>query len=279
MAENLPVDTETQAALTDLLAPKPLNGSPDSLYVNYVRTYQARVAIQDAQELMRAAVDSVQVKTQYIDGLARPMQTVLRQESPQRRDIVQPVAYDALGRQPKTYLPYTAANPGGSLGIFRPNALQEQYEFYHDTTPAANGVARTGVPYSESAFDTSPLSRIVAQASPGEAWQLATDHVVTLNERPNTAADAVQRYSAGYGSQAADLLPHGAYAAGELWVKETRNEQHARSFEFLDRQNQVVLKRVETGIPKQGQLAPEWLDTYYVYDDFNHLRAVLPPKP
>ncbi|UOQ54228.1 DUF6443 domain-containing protein [Hymenobacter cellulosivorans] len=282
LAENVPVDTENEAPLTDLLAPEAFRGHPDSLYLNYVRTYQARVAISSPQRLTRASVDSVQVKTDYLDGLARPIQTVLRQESPQRRDIIQPVAYDALGRQPKTYLPYTAPNAAGSLGDYHPDGLREQYNFYHATPSGSNtaisGIARTGVPYSESAFEASPLNRIVAQAAPGEAWQLSTDHVVTLQERPNTVADDVQRYSAGYGSLTAELLPHGVYAAGELWVKETRNEQHARTLEFQDKQNQVILKRVETGIPKRNQPAPQWLDTYYVYDDFNHLRAVLPPK-
>ncbi|WP_211289983.1 DUF6443 domain-containing protein [Hymenobacter chitinivorans] len=282
LAENLPVDAEKDAPLTGLLAPSLFSGQSDSLYLNYVRTYQARVAIRTPRDLTTARVDSVQIKTEYLDGLARPMQMVLRQESPQRRDIVQPVTYDALGRQPKLYLPYTAANSTNNLGSYRINALREQYDFYHDSPSgpgtAMDAVARTGVPYSESAFEASPLNRVVAQAAPGEAWQLATDHVVTLTERPSTAADAVQRYSAGYGSRSTDLLPHGVYAAGELWVKETRNEQHARTLEFEDKQNQVVLKRVETGIPKQGQAEPQWLDTYYVYDELNHLRAVIPPK-
>jgi RHS repeat-associated protein len=280
LAENLPVDTETGYALTSVLAPTVFSGSVDSLYLNYVRTYAARQDIPSSQRLARASVDSVQIKTEYIDGLGRPIQTVLRQESPLRRDIVQPVAYDGFGRQSKSYLPYTATNSTGALGAYRANAIREQYEFYHDTAPGpgspTEGIARTGIPYSETAFDASPLNRVVAQASAGEAWHLATDHVVTLQERPNTSADAVQRYAVGYADQAADLLPLGNYSAGELWVKETRDEQHARTFEFQDKQGQVVLKRVETSLPKQQ--SSQWLDTYYIFDDFNHLRAVVPPK-
>ncbi|WP_167856469.1 DUF6443 domain-containing protein [Hymenobacter metallicola] len=278
LAENLPVDNETGYAVTDLLAPHAFTGSTDSLTVNYVRTFSARAAIPQANSLRKAAVDSAQVKTEYIDGLGRLMQTVLRQESPLRRDIVQPVAYDDLGRQGKSYLPYTAATT--SNGTYRANAIREQYEFYHDSPPGpgspTDGIARTGVPYSESAFDASPLNRVVAQAAPGEAWQLSTDHVVTLQERPNTTADAVQRYTVGYTTQAAALTPQGGYAAGQLWVKETRDEQRVRTLEFQDKQGQIVLKRVETGTPQQQ--SPQWLDTYYVFDDLNRLRAVLPPK-
>ncbi|WP_210114353.1 DUF6443 domain-containing protein [Hymenobacter aquaticus] len=290
LAENLPVNGDTGCALTSSLAPPVFAGSADSLLLNYVRTYSARAAITSPEQLARTTVDSAQVKTDYLDGLGRPVQTVLRQESPRRRDIVQPLVYDAVGRQPKTYLPYTAANGTGAPGDYHPNALREQYEFYHDApagpgAPTA-GLARTGVPYTETAFEASPLNRTVAQAAPGEAWQMATDHVVVLREYPSTGSEQVYDYRGGHPDVVTTIpvIPYfdgvnihrpRLYKPGELWVKETRDENHARIFQFQDNKGQVVLKRVESTIPGKST---RWLDTYYLFDELNHLRIVIPPK-
>src|SRR5215217_5642557 len=101
--------------------------------MNYVRTYTPRVAITSEDRVLKGSVDSVQVSTTYIDGLGRPVQTVIRQESPLKRDVVQPIEYDAFGRQVKDFLPYTAEPT--KAGGFRPDALLEQYRFYTQPTP------------------------------------------------------------------------------------------------------------------------------------------------
>ncbi|GAA3934858.1 DUF6443 domain-containing protein [Hymenobacter algoricola] len=284
LAENLPVESSQILPPTDVLAP-PITSNPAEAGLNYVRTYAARQAFTDVSQLIQAPVEAVQVKTDYSDGLGRPMQTVLRQESPLRRDIVQPTGYDGFGRQPKTYLPYTSPNPTGSVDRHRANAIREQYEFYHDA-PAGPGaptqnLARTGVPYSETAFEPSPLGRPLAQAAPGEAWQLATDHIQTYQERPNTVADGIRQFTVNNDNQTTDLGLLGGYTAGDLWVKETRDEHRFRTAEFQNKQGQTILKRVETALPQSrtsNSLPTQWLDTYYVYDDFGRLRVVVPPK-
>ncbi|RYU77813.1 DUF6443 domain-containing protein [Hymenobacter persicinus] len=283
--ENLPVESSLVASPINTLAPNPFTGNPDSLVLNFVRTYTARQEFTDPENLVQAPVDDVQIKTDYLDGLGRPVQSVLRQESPLRRDIVQPTAYDELGRETKSYLPYTAANGTGALGPYRPNAIREQYEFYHDipagTGAPVAGLPRTGVPYGETAFEASPLNRTLATAAPGEAWQMATGHVTTIQERPNVVSDEVQHFTVGYGSQINATFVQAPYAAATLWVKETRDEHGFRILEFEDQQKHVILKRVQTSIPNQLvslNTAQQWLETYYVYDDFGHLRIVLPPK-
>jgi hypothetical protein len=272
---NPPVDGCTPALVDAAPAERP---GPDP--VNFVRTFVPRVALTDTTAVRLGAKEQVQVKTEYLDGLGRAVQTVLRQESPLGQDIVQPVAYDALGRQPRQYLPYAAANPGGNAGAYRPNALREQYDFYRATPTgpgfASENIARTGVAYGEAQFEASPLNRVLAQGAPGETWQLTPTggHATRRQERPNTAADAIPRWVPGYGTAPADynaLAYAGDYAAGALWGVEGSDEQGQRSQEFTDKQGQVVAKRTEV-------TAGTWLSTYYVYDDFPRLRAVVPPK-
>ncbi len=182
------------------------------------------------------------------------------------------MAYDALGRQAREYLPYVSG--GTSSGSYHPDALKEQDDFYRTTNVAGPGltfdnVSRTGFAYGEKQFEASPLDRVTAQTSPGENW---VSHPVNWLERPNTAADAVARFTAAYDA-ATTLTYQNSYAAGELWLSETTDEDQRHVRTFKDKQGQVVAKLVEASVP-----VGTWLTTYYVYDDFARLRAVLPPK-
>lgn len=242
--------------------------------VNYVRTYAARQAFTDPAALVAAGPAGVQVKTEYLDGLGRPVQTVLRQETPLGRDVVQPSAYDALGRQPRAYLPYVSG--GTTSGDYRPDALKEQDDFYRVTNVAGPGLSfdntvRTGFAYAEQQFEASPLDRVTAQTAPGENWNT---HPSTFTERPNTADDAIMRLSVGYAAAGNPLTSQGTYGAGELWLKQTQDEDQRLVRTFTDKQGQVVAKLVQA----PSASATPWLTTYYAYDDFARLRAVIPPK-
>jgi hypothetical protein len=76
-------------------------------------------------------VSKVNIQVQYIDGLGRPLQTVAVGASPTGADIVQPVEYDAFGRQIKQFLPYAAAGNGA----FQPAATAAQAGFYSNPIP------------------------------------------------------------------------------------------------------------------------------------------------
>ena len=199
--------------------------------MNFVRVWSPRIALTDSTRVARAPVDSVSMSTQYVDGLGRPVQTVLKQASPGRRDLVQAQAYDGLGREPYAFLPYPATDSAGArpAGAYRPQALWEQYRFYARPglpgggygppapQDATTGVARTAAAYAETQFEASPLNRVTAQGAPGEAWQLTAGHVVEREERPNTAADSVLRFTPGYDPRSVDPGYQGFYPDGELW--------------------------------------------------------------
>jgi hypothetical protein len=57
-------------------------------------------------------VSKVVTQVQYLDGLGRPLQNVTVGQSPSGSDFVQPIEFDAAGRQPKQFLPYVAAGNG-----------------------------------------------------------------------------------------------------------------------------------------------------------------------
>ncbi|MGV3505438.1 MAG: DUF6443 domain-containing protein, partial [Adhaeribacter sp.] len=265
LTPNLPQQISPPAAVGNK-PPAAVSGAAGPM--NHVRTYTPRVAITSEDQVLKAGIDSVQVSTTYIDGLGRPVQTVIRQESPLRRDIIQPIEYDAYGRQVKDYLPYTAEPT--KAGDYRPDALLEQYRFYTQPTPFNNALPKTDFPFSQKAFEASPLNRVLQQAAPGENWQLNSGHAVAFAERTNTAADSVWIWEVAP-TMGTTLTATGLYQPGQLWVNQVTDEHGARTLEFKDKEGRVVLKQAEQGGGK-------FISTYYVYDDLSNLRYVLPPQ-
>ncbi|MBD2768464.1 hypothetical protein IC235_11240 [Hymenobacter sp. BT664] len=260
--------------------------------LNFVRTWTPREALTDSSRVPRAPVDSVAMRTVYLDGLGRPVQTVQHQASPQRRDLVQPQAYDALGREPRQYLPYPVDSGRATAQGYHEQALDDQAQFYLPgplgplpATDPTRGVARTGVAYAETLFEPSPLNRVLAQAAPGESWQLTSGHAQERLERPNMAQDSVPRFVPGYGPQDRDPGYQGYYAPGELWGVQTTDEQTGpggggyATIEWKDKQGQTVLRQVEGARTGSGaSTRRRWLRTAYVYDDFGRKRYVLQPE-
>jgi hypothetical protein len=85
LTPNLP----RQAINTNVVGNKPPASVPGAAGpMNHVRTDIPRVAITSEERVLKGSVDSVQVSITYFDGLGRPLQTVVRQESPLKRDVV-----------------------------------------------------------------------------------------------------------------------------------------------------------------------------------------------
>ena len=68
-------------------APAPHVPGPADDSLNFVRTYAPRVALTDTAAVRLGPKEQVQVRTEYLDGLGRPVQTVLHQESPRGNDL------------------------------------------------------------------------------------------------------------------------------------------------------------------------------------------------
>ncbi len=235
--------------------------------LNYVRNYTARVKTADPIdfEIANFNSDTVMVTTTYLGGLGRPVQQVIKSGSPSGNDMVQAMVYDSYNRQPREYLPYAATSTPDADG-YRVNAVQEQYQFYRNGTPA---VAITGVPYSEKQFESSPLNRVIKQAAPGESWKLGTGHETKGSSNTNSPAvdgDILVWHT----NDNDELTAHGTYAGGMLLVSHSYDEEDYESRVYKNSQGQVVLKRAQKN---DGT----WLETYYAYDAFGNLRFVLPP--
>jgi RHS repeat-associated protein len=193
----------------------------------------------------------------YSDGLGRPVQTNMVAMSPTGKDIIMPTQYDIVGRQVRSYLPYTNTTNGGA---YRTNAFSEQATF-------ANSFGAGGYGYSETAYDLSPLNRTVANAAPGASWQMGTNNKTTIAYRSNTAADNVRNF---FGNT--------NYAADALMVIEVTDENGKKSFTFKDKMGKLILVKQQIPATLANNDDTDYSRTYTVYDDFGRVVAVIPPE-
>jgi hypothetical protein len=153
----------------------PSDYTTNPLFVNYVRVWQPQQANSDNTYFLSSSrtVDQVNISTQYFDGLGRPLQTVGWQSSPAKQDLVSPVYYDAYGREPYKFLPYTSstASASGNPAQLKMNPFTEQSTFYNGTykteQPALNN---ENFFYSKTNFEESPLDRVTTNLAPGNSW-------------------------------------------------------------------------------------------------------------
>ena len=245
---------------------------------NYVYTLIPREATTDETQL--SSEEKLESVT-YFDGLGRAEQQVSISAGGNQQDLITHIDYDAYGRQDKEYLPYAFASNNGQ---FANNALSQTESFY-DTPKYEN----TNNPYSEKAFEASPLNRVLKQAAPGNDWVMGGGHEIEMDYQSNINFE-VKRYEVDLtfanNTYTPQLVLNGSYHQGELYKSVIKDENHDGSSskahtteEFKDAEGRVILKRTY-GTSKVNGItltnAPH--DTYYVYDIYGNLTYVLPPS-
>src|SRR5689334_16295883 len=98
----------TAAFAQDATPVKPANYQ-NNIPVSYVRTLEALYPTSDWTTLLTADARDARQSTLYVDGLGRPLQTVIKKGALATngtvKDIVSPVVYDEYGRETRKYLP------------------------------------------------------------------------------------------------------------------------------------------------------------------------------
>jgi RHS repeat-associated protein len=248
---------------------------------NWIKTTAYKTAQTTSLTNPQPADATIQVS--YFDGLGRATQNISVMQSGTGKNIVTPVAYDAFGRQDKSYLPYESTSTGLSI---EPDAITAGNSFY-----ASFGETTTN-PYTQKFYEASPLSRVLKQAAPGNDWAgnptSDADHTVKTVYTTNATGE-VKYYTALDAAPVSNtytpsFVDGGTfYAANTLYKTITKDEnwtsgnEHTTE-EFTDLEGHVVMKRTY-GASYVGLFqTSQWHETYYVYDQFGNLTYVLPPK-
>jgi len=267
-----------------------------NLDLNYVRTTSAQVAGKlTGQQLQSASINEKMESYEFFDGLGRAIQTIVMNQSPGGRDVVQPIVYDSYGRTPVAYLPYTKDHTAwydyGFIDKDHPDyelLTSPQFHFYQSWSE----VASDEVPYAETVFENSPLSRPLRQYGPGKAWSRHqggsnryTGFSYEVNKDGTSQFERVIAWridSNGQLGRASAVTGYvvsgGFYASGQISIKITTDEQGHQVREYADKQGRVILKKVQAVEGASLENDFDWAQTYYIYDDYGNLVMVLPPE-
>lgn len=200
----------------------------------------------------------------YFNGLGWEMQQVMTAYSTAQKDMVTPIKYDEFGRQAETYLLYESDQDNGN---YKKDAVVKQKDFY---TTAHTGVVKDSVPFGKTAYESSPLNRVSAIFGSGKNWH-DSNKKVSYVYRTNTSNE-VRKWLYKHDSETSSSKDNNKfYNDGVLYVTETTDEQNSKIIEYKDKQDRIILRKTED---KSGR----FLFTYYLYDDFDNLRMVIPPK-
>jgi hypothetical protein len=240
--------------------------SPSNIRMDVIR----RSGVTDTTTIRGLPDTDKNVYHTYFDGLSRAVQQVIVKGSMDGKDIIQPIEYDGHGKNAKQYLPYV---PDASNGRFRPLYEAEQAAFY---ATAGDRVANDAKPYATTLFEASPLGRVIEQGSFGHAWQPGTGHTNRVTYRFNTGATAItstetiRRFKSD-----GSTTQH--YSANKLHRIQTTDENDAVTLTFKNTEGLVVAKKEQLNEVIDG-VTVTYLETYYIYDDFNRIKYILPPK-
>lgn len=241
----------------------------DANNINYIKTRvitKPGVTSQVASDALAAATD-VQEATEYFDGLGRSIQKVEKQATPNQKDWISVKYYDAFGREPQQYLPYTDSL---STGTFRTNPAVKQPAFYNSLLAGQEAYF-----YTNTFFETSPLDKILEKTAPGKSWTGRRKGARTI-ERANTVYDSVVCWKISIDSAS---LPYkvGYYVPGSLIVREMIDENGNQSLQYIDREGNRLMKKDRLSDQVTSGFTG-WAASFYIYDDLGRLRFVLPPK-
>ncbi len=258
--------------------------------VNFIRTWDALAPEVDGNLLINKGIKDVRQSTQYLDGLGRPLQVVIKQGSLETGqspiDLVSPVIYDDFGRQQYNYHSFPANSTGGnsaiSDGVFKLNPFDQQATFMNQQYGAQSETYF----YSQTDFDNSPLHIAEKSMSIGDSW-VGSNRGIIIQGWGNTVLDDVKNWQildASYGWGSYNLDPvNSTFSIGKVIKGISSDEQGHQVIEYKDISGNVLLKKVQNATGTlldngMGSGYEGWLCTYYLYDKNNKLRCVVQPK-
>jgi RHS repeat-associated protein len=249
--------------------------SQASVSQNYILTNTVKQSGATSETLVNGLPIATQGKIQtvdYFDGLGRLMENVITQGSATQHDLISGMEYDSYGREVKKYLQYSDIGNTTLPGGYRSGWKTVQSTFY--STGTMINVDTSTAPYSLSVMEPSSLNRVLAQGATGTIWQPnvsnpydPTSHSVQTKYLVNVAGDSIRYFTI---NSAGTISSTGYFAPNTINIKVSIDEQQQSIKEYTDLLGHVILKRV--------LIASDSLQTYYIYDTLNLLRAVIQPE-
>ena len=249
--------TNCESARTPIIARVFAIIAPSSVKEEVIRT----ASVTQDDQIYSLSTSQKTTRTSFVDGLARTNQTQLYQASPANKDVIQPVQYDQWGQATKLYLPYTAS----TSGIFSQTFAVDQAAFYNNNT---DKIADDGSPFAVALYEDSPIRRPKEQGGVGVVWQQGGSHSAKAAYSYNIASEVRQFNTDGSSSQ--------FYPANMLDRTEVTNPNGFKTVAY-SKSGQTIMKKTQIDQTIDGVLV-DYLETYYIYDDFARVSYIIQPK-
>jgi RHS repeat-associated protein len=257
---------------------------PAGIPLNYVRSWDALSPVTDPNLLVTKPRKEVMQTSAYVDGLGRPLQTVVKQGSlisgGLPTDFVNVKVYDEYGREVRSYLPFASVD---TKGVIKFDPFQQQQSFYNTNNPNSpvTGQGETFF-YGKTELEASPLNRPLRIYAPGNSW-VNQGKGTQVQYLMNTINDKVRIWNvADVANDFGGYSSTDEYIPGTLFKTITTDERNNQVIEFKNKEGQVILKKVQVSASifdnGSGSDHENWICTYYIYDDYNQLRAVIQPE-
>ncbi|GAB4044466.1 DUF6443 domain-containing protein [Spirosoma litoris] len=236
---------------------------------NYVVEQSPRTA--QTTVTLSSGYMSVPATVSYLDGLGRPTQTIQVKGAGDNalspNDIVtSATTYDAYGRADQTFLPTPSSVGGGGIQL-QTTVQASSQAFYSDLNP-----------YSQTVYEASPLNRPSQQWGPGQNWRSAgRSQQIRYGVAGNGTTSNVIRFKVNlfsnviYGHVENDGTNWEYFGPNDIATRTLTDEQNNQTIEYTDLQGRTIRRDVLLG---GGQTQT----TVYVYDSYERLAAVIPPK-
>ncbi|MXV50367.1 RHS repeat-associated core domain-containing protein [Pedobacter sp. HMF7647] len=255
--------------------------------VNSLMTVVPRVpGIKDPSQFANKGPAELMKMVSVTDGLGRKIQEIQVQGSPDLNDQVKPFAYNKYNREIADYLPFSSA---ANIGAYKSNAVSLLANYYNSPP---TGVTATQFPKQEVQYDGSPLERVVEEGAPGASWQLS-GHTSRVSYSHNNSIAFYPGNNLGsrqvafyYATSTLDgatqliRLNNSNWADDKLTVTIIRDENWTAGClgtteTYTTSDGKLILTRTYNQL-QSGQV--EMLSTYYVYDQYDRLSFIIPPK-
>ena len=212
---------------------------------NYIRTIEAGVA-STSNPLNNISEDS-RSSIQYLDGLGRPVQTVLVEQGGDYYDIVTKTEYNYLNKVAKEWLPIEGSFNGAFVSASE--YAQKASSFYGNNEPFTLTTYQTYTDGAQSVYKPGYYNR----------YRTYITHHSIADCRWFSCDDN------------GTLVAKGYYPKSSVIATSTDDEDYKTVLEVRDREGNTILRRA---IADNNQYA----DTYFVYDIYGDLRYMISPK-
>ena len=218
---------------------------------NHIFVTEPTIAVQ---ETSASSASNIVTKLFY-DGFGRLVETVDVAASPNRKHVTTIRGYDYYGRKSESWKPAEDIwDDADEDGYIDPECVKD----------AAIISYKDSFPYSRVVYEHNPLERTCGTLGIGQEWRRNGK-----NETTEHLFNDEQLRCLKWEEQGGTFKNMGYYAPGTVYVTKDTDEDGNISYSFNNHDGKTILKRkLANGLS---------FDTYYIYDDAQNLRYILPP--